>query len=186
MNTRRQITLSLLLIAFVSADAAAEAASDRSGYAGLQTRPIKALSDEQIADLRAGRGMGYALAAELNGYPGPVHVLEHAEALDLSPTQRRHTERLFREMQAEAVALGERLIGLEAELERLFAEGVADPATVEAASRDASIVEGALRATHLRYHLVMRDLLTAEQMRRYTSLRGYTGPEQGHGRGHGH
>ena len=47
-------------------------------YAGLQARPVKALSDQQIADLRAGRGMGLALAAELNGYPGPMHVLELA------------------------------------------------------------------------------------------------------------
>ncbi|WP_112664040.1 hypothetical protein [Microvirga flavescens] len=41
-----------------------------SSYAGLETRAVKALSDQQVADLRAGRGMGYALAAELNGYPG--------------------------------------------------------------------------------------------------------------------
>jgi hypothetical protein len=40
-------------------------------YSGMQTRPIKALSDQQVADLKAGRGMGLALAAELNGYPGP-------------------------------------------------------------------------------------------------------------------
>ena len=39
-------------------------------YAGMQSRPIKALSEQQVADLQAGRGMGLALAAELNGYPG--------------------------------------------------------------------------------------------------------------------
>lgn len=27
-------------------------------YAGMQARPLKALSDEQLADLKAGRGMG--------------------------------------------------------------------------------------------------------------------------------
>jgi hypothetical protein len=36
-------------------------------YAGMQTRPIKALSEQQISDLNAGRGMGLAMAAELNG-----------------------------------------------------------------------------------------------------------------------
>ena len=36
-------------------------------YAGMQTRPIKALSEQQIADLSAGRGMGLALAAEHSG-----------------------------------------------------------------------------------------------------------------------
>lgn len=53
-------------------------------YAGMQSRPIKALSDQQLSDLRAGRGMGLALAAELNGYPRPSHVLELANQLGLS------------------------------------------------------------------------------------------------------
>ena len=57
-------------------------------YAGMQARSIKALSDQQIADLGAGRGMGLALAAELNGYPGPSHVLELADKLDLSADQQ--------------------------------------------------------------------------------------------------
>jgi hypothetical protein len=41
-------------------------------YAGLQARQNKSLSEQQVADLEAGRGMGMALAAELNGYPGPA------------------------------------------------------------------------------------------------------------------
>jgi len=55
-----------------------------SPYEGMQARPIKALSAEQIADLRAGRGMSLALAAELNGYPGPRHILELGEQLGLT------------------------------------------------------------------------------------------------------
>ena len=57
------------------------AAHSQSPYAGMQARPIKALSSEQIADLKAGRGMGLALTAELNGYPGPAHLLELADKL---------------------------------------------------------------------------------------------------------
>lgn len=34
-----------------------------SPYSGFETRSIKALSEAQIADLKAGRGMGLALAA---------------------------------------------------------------------------------------------------------------------------
>jgi hypothetical protein len=49
-----------------------------SPYAGQQTRAIKALSPEDLAGLLNGEGMGMAKAAELNGYPGPVHVLELA------------------------------------------------------------------------------------------------------------
>ena len=54
-------------------------AQSHQPYVGLQSRTIKALSAEQIADLRAGRGMGFALPAELNGYPGPLHVIELAD-----------------------------------------------------------------------------------------------------------
>ena len=57
-------------------------------YAGMKTRTIKALSEKQVSDLNAGRGMGLALAAELNGYPGPSHVLELADKLELSSDQR--------------------------------------------------------------------------------------------------
>ena len=49
-----------------------------SPYAGQQTRAIKALSPEDLAGLLNGEGRGMAKAAELNGYPGPVHVLELA------------------------------------------------------------------------------------------------------------
>ncbi|MEO8319793.1 MAG: hypothetical protein ABI561_15865 [Bradyrhizobium sp.] len=56
----------------------------QSPYAGMQDRPVKALSEQQVADLKAGRGMGLALPAELNGYPGPSHLLELADRLNLS------------------------------------------------------------------------------------------------------
>src|SRR5262245_46926705 len=87
-------------------------------YEGLQHRSIKALSDQELADLRAGRGMGLALAAELNGYPGPAHVLELADRLGLTSEQRVKVQALFDRMKAEAVQLGERLVNLETDLDR--------------------------------------------------------------------
>jgi hypothetical protein len=86
------------------------AAQSSRPYAGMQARAIKALSAEQIADLKAGRGLSLALAAELNGYPGPRHVLELVEQLGLTDQQRADVQRLFDDMTAEVVPLGERLI----------------------------------------------------------------------------
>lgn len=86
------------------------AAAQHAPYAGMQMRPVEALSDQQFADLKAGRGMGLALAAELNGYPGPVHVLELSKELSLTAQQRAQVENLFAEMKREAVPLSERLI----------------------------------------------------------------------------
>ncbi|MDP1883552.1 MAG: hypothetical protein Q8K88_11820, partial [Bradyrhizobium sp.] len=83
-------------------------------YAGMQTRPIKALSEQQVADLGAGRGMGLALAAELNGYPGPSHVLELADKLDLTVEQRASVQTLLDSMKVEAVPLGAKLLEQEA------------------------------------------------------------------------
>src|SRR3954452_1857563 len=111
------VTLSVaaMVLAFGSAVA-------QTPYAGLQNRSIKALSGQQIADLRAGRGMGLALAAELNGYPGPSHLLELADKLGLSNAQRNTARNLFEAMKAETVPIGERLIAQEAALDRLFAD----------------------------------------------------------------
>jgi len=126
-----------------------------------------------VADLRAGRGMSLALAAELNGYPGPLHALEHADALDLTPAQRERTQALFDAMKAEAVPLGERFIQQEAELDGLFATGAVQPTSLLAVTAAIGATQGILRATHLRYHLAMTDVLTPEQVGRYADLRGY-------------
>jgi hypothetical protein len=131
----------------------AHAQQPAAPYAGYQQRPIKALSEQQIADLRAGRGMGLALAAELNGYPGPVHVLELAAALELTPEQRAKTQALFEAMKMETVPLGERLIALEAELDRLFATKAVDGASLAASVAAIADAQAALRTAHLRFHL---------------------------------
>ena len=164
------------------------AAQDAQPYAGLQDRPIKALSAEEVSDLKAGRGMGLALAAELNGYPGPRHVLELAEQLDLSGEQRARVEALFSEMQAETISLGERLISQESALDRQFADRSVTPVSLIAATEAIGATQAALRAAHLRYHLSMMDVLTPEQVQRYAELRGYTetGSAQHGGKGHAH
>jgi hypothetical protein len=158
-------------------------AQSQQPYAGLEGRPIKALSEQQIADLRAGRGMGLALAAELNGYPGPMHVLELADALDLSDQQRAKMQELFATMKAEAIPLGERLIAQEAELDKAFAGKTITAATLAASTETIGATHAALRQAHLKYHLFTIEVLTPAQLQRYAELRGYkTGMQHPHGR----
>lgn len=160
------------------------AAQHAQPYAGLQERPIKALSAEQIADLEAGRGMGLALAAELNGYPGPVHVIELADRLHLTGEQRTRMESLLASMKAETIPLGERLIEQEAELDKQFAERRISEASLVTATQAIGLTQAALRAAHLKYHLRTIEVLTPEQVQGYRGLRGYA--EQGPaGRQHG-
>jgi hypothetical protein len=163
------------------------AAQAQQPYAGWETRPIKALSDEQVADLRAGRGMGLALAAELNGYPGPSHVLELAQRLKLSDAQRAKVQSLFDAMKAETIPLGQKLIAQEADLDRQFANKTITDAALAASVQAIAGTQAALRTAHLRYHLTTLEMLTPAQIEQYAELRGYAGgfnPHQ-HG-GHRH
>lgn len=144
-----------------------------SPYAALASREIKALSNEHIADLRAGRGMSLALPAERNGYPGPSHVLELAESLGLTQDQHARTQSLFSQMQRETAALGERVIESEHRLDALFASGIATPENLGPATAEAASLQGRLRAAHLQYHLEMKRVLTPGQVASYNSLRGY-------------
>jgi Spy/CpxP family protein refolding chaperone len=161
----------LVLIAFASA----ALAQSHQPYADFEGRSIKALSEQQIADLRAGRGIGLALAAELNGYPGPMHVLELADALDLSGQQRAKMQELFNTMKAEAIPLGEQLIAQEAELDKAFASKTITAATLAASTETIGATHAALRQAHLKYHLSTVEVLTPAQIQRYAELRGYSG-----------
>jgi Spy/CpxP family protein refolding chaperone len=145
---------------------------------------IKALSDQQIADLKSGRGMGLALAAELNGYPGPKHVSELAGQLGLTVPQRKSVQQLFDAMKAEAIPLGEQLLVAEADLDRQFAAHVVIPASLKTATLTIGESQGRLREAHLRYHLATAALLTPEQMQRYGELRGYSKDAGDHGQHH--
>jgi hypothetical protein len=153
--------------------AAAQHQHGHTPYAGLQQRPVKALSEQQVADLRAGRGMGYALAAELNGYPGPLHVIELADRLELTPAVRDRMRELFEAMKAEAVPAGDELIAREAALDRAFADRTISPDTLAELTARIGEMQARLRAIHLKYHLTTADLLSPHQRHRYAELRGY-------------
>jgi Spy/CpxP family protein refolding chaperone len=146
---------------------------DHPPYAGMESRAVKALSDQQMADLKAGRGMGLALAAELNGYPGPRHVLELADQLRLTDQQRAETQALFDAMSAETVPIGERIIADETTLDRLFAEHRITPRALDDLTARIGEAQGELRAAHLRYHVDMMNVLSPAQVAHYMALRGY-------------
>ena len=155
-------------------DAGQQLDAGQRPYAGLQERPIRALAPERVADLLAGRGAGYALAAELNHHPGPLHVLEAATELDLRPEQEQATREIFAAMQGEAQELGRQLVDLEAELDRGFRAATLSEAELARLTGEIAAVEGRLRATHLAAHLQTKAILTPEQVARYDQVRGYT------------
>lgn len=176
------VTVLALLLASSGGSRSAFAQEQRSPYAGEERREIKALSPGQVDQLLDGAGMGLARAAELNGVPGPRHVLDMADQLELTDAQRAEIERIEDRMHEAAVRLGREILELEEALDRLFAVGPADPSEVERLA-DPSEVErlagrigqrsGLLRAVHLLAHLETAVVLRPAQIRRYGVLRGY-------------
>jgi Spy/CpxP family protein refolding chaperone len=155
---------------------------DLSPYAGRVDDPIAGLTAEQVDDLRNARGMGYALAAELNGYPGPRHVLDLADDLGLDASQRERVQSLFDGMRAEAIPAGERVIAAHAALDALFAAGNATREAVDGLSQELGDAEADLRAIHLARHLDTLEVLTSHQVQQYQVLRGYAdGMDHAHG-----
>lgn len=171
MTIRRIATALTLLSAFAGMPAAAQM---HAPYAGMQARTIKALAPEQIDDLRSGRGMGLALAAELNGYPGPLHVLELGQSLQLTAEQQSRVRGLYEEMRAEAIRLGLRMIEQEAALDQAFARRAISPESLADFTVAIGRTQAALRLAHLKYHLLTLALLEPRQVERYRELRGYT------------
>jgi Spy/CpxP family protein refolding chaperone len=168
--------LTTLLVAFILAGSMPLLAQDHAAHGGQAVAPAAPASPyagEEGADLRAGRGIGLALAAELNGFPGPTHALELADALALSADQRARTEAIRAAMQAEAAALGEAILAEEAALDGLFASGTITPEALDTATGRIGALGGELRAVHLGAHLQMMEVLEPGQVAAYAELRGY-------------
>ena len=144
-----------------------------SPYVGEQMRAIKSLSQQDVAEYLDGKGMGFAKAAELNGYPGPAHVLELADKLGLTPAQRSRTEELFARMQERARDLGARLVAEERVLDELFASKTISSQSLATSVSSIASLQSELRATHLQAHLDQTEILTAAQTAKYWQLRGY-------------
>jgi Spy/CpxP family protein refolding chaperone len=178
-----------LAILLLTASAAAFAQSS-APYSGQQARSIKALSEDEVKGYLAGDGMGYAKAAELNHYPGPMHTLELADQLGLSAAQRAAMAALMKRHKVEARELGAEVVRFERELDALFAQRKATPALVDAKLAEIGAAHARLRGSHLKAHLEATGFLAPDQIARYDALRGYTGAAatghsgQGHGRKH--
>ena len=168
------LVATLLLLAL---PAAAQHAQHRQGatspYAGEEARAIKSLSAEDIAELRRGGGWGLAKAAELNGVPGPAHLLELEEEIALTAEQVTAIEAIFRDMQERAIVEGERLIARELALDEAFRAGIVTDDALRRMLAEIEASRSALRYIHLSAHLTTPPLLSEAQIARYNALRGY-------------
>lgn len=167
------IGITLAFFAFSNAISAADAPTYRSDYMGQEKRLIKSLSKYDIQQLRAGKGWGLAKAAELNGMPGPAHILQMKNKIGLTKSQEQKVKALFNDMQANAIPLGNKLIALEKKLNKSFANKNITPQSLNKQLNSIANVRKKLRFVHLATHLKTTNILTPHQTNEYNWLRGY-------------
>ncbi|MDP6787648.1 MAG: hypothetical protein QF830_07515 [Rhodospirillales bacterium] len=148
-----------------------------SKYAGQEKRAIKSLSPGDIAELKRGGGWGLAKAAELNGVPGPVHLLEMKDEIPLDDGQVSALSKTYERMKAQAIRQGERLIALERELESHFQNRTITDAILRATLHSIAEARKELRYIHLATHLKTPEILSPDQIKKYNALRGYDDPD---------
>lgn len=145
-----------------------------SPYAHKQDQTITALSEKETQQLLNGEGMGFALSAELNEYPGPKHVLELSDSLALTSSQLNQTKSLFYQMNQQAKKLGKKLVRQEQQLDDLFRSSKITSEQIHSSVAAISAIRSELRALHLTAHIQQRDLLSPKQQGLYQRLRGYS------------
>ena len=172
------IAIAGFLVAATEVRLQATKSSTISPYTAQLSSPVRGLSTQEIDDLLQGRGAGYARVAELNRYPGPRHILDLQQNLNLSPDQVTQIEGAFQQMQADAQQLGRKIVEREQQLSTAFARGEIDSAELRLHTEELSKLYSQVRATHLQAHLQIKPLLQPEQIAAYNELRGYTTPAE--------
>ncbi len=169
--------MSMFVLGFTTADAGDESHSHVSKYTGAEKRSIKSLSPDDMAELRRGAGWGLAKAAELNGVPGPVHLLEMKDEILLTDLQVEKITRIYDEMRAIAIEQGKHFIMLEQKLENSFQSRTITAEKLRTFLTAIADARMKLRYTHLAAHLKTPEILSADQINKYNLLRGYSNPD---------
>lgn len=183
----KTLACGLLLIMMVAACSGQEAVPTEpettptpSPYRALLSGEIRGIDDQTIEDYLTGKGMGLALPAELNGYPGPRHILDLADELELTAEQNAQIQALFDQMEPEAIRLGQEILAAEAALEADFREQTIKETGLEDQLQAIGQREGQLRYVHLSTHLATIEILSPHQVTLYNALRGYEEMPAGH------
>lgn len=153
--------------------AAAATDANQTPYAGQQNRAIKTLSAHDVDDLESGKGWGFAKAAELNGVPGPSHLLNMKDKIGLTAEQAAAVSMIFAEMKSKAIPLGKRFVALEAQLNTAFVAGDMDDQGLKTLLDEIGGLRAELRFVHLSTHLTTSAILSEAQIEAYNRLRGY-------------
>ncbi len=176
----------LVLALFVAAAVAPVPAPAARPESGGEARDVASLTVADVNEIRAGGGWGLARPAELNGYPGPRHVLDLGQELKLDDSQKVAVAAVFARMNGEARRVGAAYVEAERAVDQAFRSGRVDGDSLVARLAEAGRLRDRLRQVHLAAHLETAPILSPEQRRLYRHLRGYDGGASGTGQRHPH
>ena len=174
IDMRTKPILITALLAITCFNLAVADNAKHSKYSGQETRAIKSLSQEDIVELERGGGWGMALVAELNGIPGPVHLLELKNEIGLTNDQLNEIQTLHDEMKKQAIEAGNQLIALERELEERFQSKLPTDSELKTMLHEIGKTRAQLRFIHLSTHLKTPHILSRQQIQTYNKMRGYS------------
>src|SRR5712692_2594350 len=149
---KRAATVVALAVMLLIAGSGGADAQHHAAHAGAEAVSHHALVqtyekafEQNVAE---GRGFGMAFAADRNGYPGPLHVLELKDRLKLTADQEAKMQAMLAAMFAESKPKSARLLESEAKLRQLFAGSRADEAAVKAAVTEVETARTEVRLVH--------------------------------------
>ena len=171
MSLGKYTLISILALTYTNLCLAAP--EHHSKYSGQQKRLIKSLSKDDIQQLKSGKGWGLAKAAELNGVPGPLHLLQMKKEISLSKQQEGKILSLFNDMKEKAIPLGIKLVSLEKKLNTAFANNTITNEILMQQLAAIAKTRKELRYVHLAAHLETPKIISAHQITKYNKLRGY-------------
>ena len=144
---------------------------------------LSGVSEQEKEMLLKGGGLGAGMIAMTNGYPGPKHVLEMGDELELTAAQRESIGTIYGKVKAESVKLGTELVEKDEALAALFTSGSVSTKDVEKRSREIGELQGRLRAAHLNAHVQTHAELTPAQLAKLPTMQEMHQMHQGSGEG---
>jgi Spy/CpxP family protein refolding chaperone len=153
------------------------------GMQGMGGGMLGGVSAKEKEALLKGAGLGAGMIAMMNGYPGPKHVLEMGDELELTADQRESIGTIYGNVKAESVKYGTELVEKDEALTALFMSGSVSTGEVEKLSREIGELQGRVRAEHLNAHVETFEALTPAQREKLSSMQGMHQMHQGSGEG---
>ena len=134
--------------------------------------PVKSLSAGEYAAYQSGDKMDMVKVAEMNNYPAPGQVMALEKELRLSVIQRVNLKAAIEALDFKAKEMGRFIVQHEKKLNDLFSSGKIDEGSLIYYCNQIGLYQGELRNAHLQAHLKTIRILTPDQLKKYSKIKG--------------